>query len=467
MTYRKFKADYLFLGDRMASPDSVLITTGEGIVQEIVPGSEAGEDAEVYSGVLSPGFVNCHCHLELSHLKGVIREGTGLVDFLSTVIRRRGEAAKAAGAGGGSEQGERTREQSPFEGTGDIRSGSPVRKDAEVSADTRSGSLARGLGERVEEKIREAIAAGEQEMLDNGIVAVGDICNTADTVAQKALGRLYYHNFIETMGFIEEGAAVRFGHSLTVFNAFAEAYQLPIESNSIVPHAPYSVSGALFRLIAGFPGNHLLTIHNQESEAENEWLLSGKGDFLRLYQLLGLDVSFFKGTGKRSPESFLPYFYRNQSLILVHNVATGAEDVQAAVGGTWSERPFEKRTREGAPGGPDLYFCLCPNANLYIGGQLPDVELLHRQGCRIVIGTDSLASNHQLSILEELKTLQRAFPGLSTPTLLQWATAGGAEALQLERVLGTFAAGKQPGIVLIEGGEGDRLTAGANVRRLL
>jgi len=382
----------------MASPDSVLITTGEGIVQAIVPGSEAGEDAEVYSGVLTPGFVNCHCHLELSHMKGVIREGTGLVDFLSTMIRGRGAAA---------------------------------------------------------EGVIEAIAAGEQEMLDNGIVAVGDICNTADTVAQKTLGRLYYHNFIETMGFIEEGAAVRFEHSLTVFNAFAEAYQLPIESNSIVPHAPYSVSGALFRLIAGFPGNHLLTIHNQESEAENEWQLSGKGDFLRLYQLLGLDVSFFKGTGKRSPESYLPYFYPNQSLILVHNVATGAEDVRAAVG------------VGGAPRGPDLYFCLCPNANLYISGQLPDVELLHRQGCRIVIGTDSLASNHQLSILEELKTLQRAFPGLSTPTLLQWATAGGAEALQLERVLGTFAAGKQPGIVLIEGGEGDRLTAGANVRRLL
>jgi len=342
-------------------------------------------------------------------MKGVIREGTGLVDFLSTVIRRRAVAQAPTSAGSGSASG---------------------------------GS--------VEEKILEAIAAGEQEMLDNGIVAVADICNTADTVAQKALGRLYYHNFIETMGFIEGGAAARFAHSLSVFNTFAEAYQLPIESNSIVPHAPYSVSAALFRLIAGFPGNHLLTIHNQESEAENEWLLSGKGDFLRLYQLLGLDVSFFKGTGKRGPESFLPYFYRNQSLILVHNVAMGAEDVRAAMGG-----------------GPDLYFCLCPNANLYIGGQLPDVEMLHRQGCRIVMGTDSLASNHQLSILEELKTLQRAFPGLSTATLLQWASAAGAEALQLERVLGTFEAGKQPGVVLIEGGEGDRLTAGAGVRRLL
>jgi cytosine/adenosine deaminase-related metal-dependent hydrolase len=454
MTYRKFKADYLFLGDRMAEPDSVLITTDDGTVQSVVAGAGAGDGVEAYSGVLSPGFVNCHCHLELSHMRGVIPEGTGLVDFLSTVIRRRAGAP--------------SRGASP---TGGEREGAPEAAGTDAGAPSEGRPVA---GTDAGSKIPEAIAAGEQEMLDNGIVAVGDICNTTDTVTQKALGRLYYHNFIETMGFIEQGAAARFAHSLGVFNAFAKAYQLPIESNSIVPHAPYSVSAALFKLIAGFPGNHLLTIHNQESEAENEFQLTGKGDFLRLYETLGLDASFFQGTGKRGPASWLPYLYKNQRVILVHNVAMGAEDLRAVGSG--------ERTREGAaeprsesfaggmeeaPGGPDLYYCLCPNANLYISGKLPDAELLHREGCRIVIGTDSLASNHQLSILEELKTLQRAFPELSTSTLLQWATAAGAEALQLEEVLGTFSAGKQPGVVLIEGVEGDRLTAGARVRRLL
>src|SRR5579863_3419096 len=118
MFFRKFKADYLFLGDRMAEPNSVLITTAEGRVQSIVPEVEAGEGVEQHRGVLSPGFVNCHCHLELSHLKGVIPEGTGLVDFLSMVIRRRGE----------------------------------------------------GL-----ERIPEAMLSGEEEMLQKGVVAVGDI----------------------------------------------------------------------------------------------------------------------------------------------------------------------------------------------------------------------------------------------------------------------------------------------------
>jgi aminodeoxyfutalosine deaminase len=438
MTYRKFKADYLFTGFELAAPDAVLITAGDGIVEAIVPAAEAGEDVETLRGLLSPGFINCHCHLELSHLKGRLPEGSGLVDFLSAVIRGRGQAgvAGAAGAAGGAAGGAA---DGAADGSGGAVGGT-------------AGEASGGPGGKVGGvmSVEAAIAAAEQEMLDGGIVAVGDICNTTDTIPQKANGRLYYHNFIETMGFIEGGAANRFAHSVGVFNAFAEAYAIPIESNSIVPHAPYSVSAALFRLIAGFPGNHLLTIHNQESEAENEFCLGGKGDFLRLYQLLGLDVSFFIGTGKRSLEGFLPYFGRNQTLILVHNVATTAEDLEAALSG-----------------GSDLYFCLCPNANLYIGGQLPDVRMLQRYGCDMVIGTDSLASNHQLSILEELKTLQRAFPELSTPTLLRWATANGARALQLEALLGSFSAGKQPGVLLIEDLAGDRLQAATGVRRLL
>ncbi|WP_431213190.1 amidohydrolase family protein [Puia sp. P3] len=299
MLYRKFKADYLFNGKEMEAGDRVLITTDEGVVQDIVPAAEAGGDTEVFQGVLSPGFVNCHCHLELSHMKGVLPEGTGLVDFLMAVIRRRGA----------------------------------TRPDG-VTAVT--GGETRGLTRE------EAMAAAEQEMLDNGIVAVGDICNTADTLALKTEGRLFYHNFIETMGFIGATAEQRFGQGLEVFHAFAEGYALPIEANSIVPHAPYSVSPALFGLVAGFPGNHLLTIHNQESEEENEFYLSGTGDFLRLYQQLGLDVSFFAGTGRRSLESYVGNFFRNQHLILVHNVATREEDVLAArkVGGLRGRVPL-------------------------------------------------------------------------------------------------------------------------------
>ena len=329
--------------------------------------------------------------------------------------------------------------------------------------------------------ISAAIVEAEQYMLDQGIVAVGDICNTPDTIRQKTDGRLYYHNFIEAAGFIEGGAADRFAQAVALFRQFAEAYSIPIESNSIVPHAPYSVSPRLFELIAGFPGNHLLTIHNQESEEENIFYRRGEGEFLRLYQALGLDISSFRGSGKRSLESYLPHFYRNQTLLLVHNVATGEGDFEAA---SFERRAAsEKGDVPGRPGPergrPDLYFCLCPNANLYISGRLPDLGLLRNHTDRIVLGTDSLASNHQLSILEEMKTLLANFRDVPTSTLLRWATLNGAQALQMDGLLGSFTPGKQPGVVVIEaegaggrGAEGSAneepgLSAEATARRVI
>jgi len=387
MTYRKFKADYLFTGENMSDPDSVLITSADGTVQAVVPAAAAGDDIAYFPGMLCPGFVNCHCHLELSHLRGVIPERTGMVDFLSAVIRARGA---------GDDPG----------------------------------------------KISEAIGAGEQEMLDGGIMAVGDICNTTDTLEQKRKGHLYYHNFIETIGFIEKSARDRWAHSLAVYDQFGG-------SASIVPHAPYSVSPALFRMIAGFHSNRLLTIHNQESEEENVFLRSGQGDLRRLYRQLGLDISFYHGTGKRSFESWFSWFHHDQTCIAVHNVATTKEDLLAM-------------TEEG----PGLYFCLCPRANLYVTGRLPDIDLLLLNDCRIVVGTDSLASNQVLSILEEIRTLQGMFPRLTTSVLLQWATLNGAKALGIEDTFGSFTPGRRPGVLLLQGLMEEGLKD-AGLRRLL
>jgi aminodeoxyfutalosine deaminase len=417
MTYRKFKADYLFTGRELAADDAVLITSEEGVVDAILPLAAAGEGVEHYSGLLSPGFVNCHCHLELSHLKGILPEGMGLVDFLLAVIRQRYQP---------------------------------------------------------QESIRACIVAAEQAMLEAGIVAVGDICNTADTLPEKVAGRLYYHNFIETIGFNGAGAAERLAGSRKVYESFTgaganagaasgasagAAAGAIAGTSSIVPHAPYSVSPELFRLIADLPGNRLLTIHNQEDEAENVFYRSGAGDLLRLFREMGLDISFWKGTGKNSLESFLPFFHAEQTLILVHNVATTAADIK--------DLPGVSQTGVRQTGVPELFFCLCPNANLYIGGQLPAAELFRQTGLSMVIGTDSLASNHQLSVLEEIKTLQRAFPLLSTPTLLEWATWNGARALQQEANLGSFQPGKKPGVLLIGDLEAGMFTKASEVRRLV
>jgi len=89
LSYLKFQGKQLFTGNEILGPEHVLITDTHGRVEGIVPLTEAGEDIQQTEGVLSPGFINCHCHLELSHMKGLIPEHTGLVDFVFKVVTQR------------------------------------------------------------------------------------------------------------------------------------------------------------------------------------------------------------------------------------------------------------------------------------------------------------------------------------------------------------------------------------------
>lgn len=378
MRFRKFRPDRLFTGHEMLSGHT-LITTEDGRVEDILAEAPDNGDVEILSGLLCPGFINCHCHLELSHMKGHIPEGTGLVDFVYRVVTER-QAEK--------------------------------------------------------EVMLHAINKAEQEMAEQGIVAVGDICNNPITLLQKLRKNLYYHNFIEASGYVPAVVAERFKRSVDLFSVFCELYKDPQASNSIVPHAPYSVSDELFKRIVAFPGNQLLTLHNQEIQAENELFLNKTGEFLKLYEKMKIDNSFFIPPGTTSLQACLPYFFSQQTLILVHNVATSEDDLQYIA---------QHKT-------PQIYFCLCPNANLYITGPLPPVDLLVRSGNKIVLGTDSLASNRQLSILAEMRTLKENFNHLSHEQLLSWATTNGARALGIENNFGSFEKGKRPGIVLVDEG---------------
>lgn len=386
MATKKFRADQLFDGFRLMSDDHVLVTDDTGRVEDIIPSSMAGDDVIYSPGILTPGFVNCHCHLELSHLVGKLSQGTGLIPFLQSMMT-----------------------QPQYE----------------------------------KEIVFEAIEKAESSMLANGIVAVGDICNTPMTLLQKSKGRLWYHNFIELAGAVPAVAEHRYGAGVKLYSAFAQLYPRPSESISITPHAPYSVTDKLWQLIINYPGNRLLSIHNQESEAENDWFLEKSGPLNDFYQNMNIDTAGFRAPGKRSILVYLTKFMRNQSVILVHNVATSNEDLD-----------FAKST------GLDISWCLCPNANAYIGGQLPAIEMFIRAGCNLVLGTDSLASNNQLSILAEMKTIRQHFPGIGIDQLLNWATINGAKALQMDSLLGSFEKGKQPGVVLCD----KELTT---VRRLL
>ncbi len=120
---------------------------------------------------------------------------------------------------------------------------------------------------------------------------------------------------------------------------------------------------------------------------------------------MGIDISFFNQSKKSSLQTWLPYLNKKQSTILVHNVTTSAEDIKFA-------QLFPNESGQATINHQlsTLHFCLCPNANLYITDTLPNVNMLIENQCNIVLGTDSLASNHQLNIIEEIKTLSQHFP---------------------------------------------------------
>src|ERR1039457_962092 len=89
MALRKLKASHLFTGTQLLNDSNVLIIKDNGTIEAIINEKEAGENIENYNGILCPGFINAHCHLELSHMKGAIPERTGLVDFVYKVINGR------------------------------------------------------------------------------------------------------------------------------------------------------------------------------------------------------------------------------------------------------------------------------------------------------------------------------------------------------------------------------------------
>ncbi|MFN5136226.1 MAG: amidohydrolase family protein [Chitinophagaceae bacterium] len=381
MTYRKFKASRFFDGYHFRKDDDVLITRTDGTIEAIVPFEQAGVDVEMLEGILIPGLINCHCHLELSHLKNVIPPHTGLIEFLCSVVTKRGFAP---------------------------------------------------------EIIQQEIERAEQEMYNNGIVAVGDIGNTADTASVKSKSNIRWQNFVEVLSFTDEKAEENFNHYKFVAEELHNALSTShfAHRTSLVPHAPYSISPKTFELINAATKNQIISIHNQEHPAEDELYKTGGGAYLKLFKIFGMDVSPFPVTGKSSIRSVLPYFNNGQTIFLIHNTYMPEEDI------TWANEYT-------AANGLKLVYCLCINANLYIENKTPQVDLFLKHNCHVVLGTDSYSSNWQLSIAKEMQALLQ-HSSLSQEQVFQMATMNGAKALQWDDSLGSFEKNKKPGVVLLK-----------------
>jgi cytosine/adenosine deaminase-related metal-dependent hydrolase len=387
--YQKYQATQIFTGTELLEDQLVLITTKDGAIEAIVGIEDAGDDIQSFDGIITPGFVNAHCHLELSHMKDMIPAQTGLQEFVKQIVSLR----------------------------------------------------------KVEEHvIQESIEKAEAEMLANGIVAVGDISNTLDTLAQKAKHHLAYYTFVELYDLDPTRANDKIAAGLEIQKTFEEN----CIRASLVPHAPYSVTNSLWKLLSEHFGSHTISMHNQETPDENDFFKTKTGSFLGMYERTKVSLDFFEPTGLSSLQSVLPIFKNANTSILVHNSFTSAKDISAV----------KKQM-------PNTFWCLCPNANMYIEQTMPPIELLRASGVNIIVGTDSYASNWSLNILDELKTIQKHNPQIPLDEMLGWATINGARALQMDKHLGSFETGKKPGVVVIENIAGENNLTNAVSRSII
>ncbi len=377
---RKISADYVFTLNTDPIKNGILIISDDGTIIDILSAEESSsdkDDIEVFEGFLSPGFINTHCHLELSHLKNTIPPHRGLDNFIDTL-----EKLKAS-----------------------------------CSYDD----------------ILSAMEKAEEDMINNGIVAVGDISNTSDSFSVKEKSKLVYHTFIEIYGSNPAQADEIFERALSLYEKLRTLNYN--NKGSIVPHSAYSVSQALFKKIKEFSEakHNILSLHHQENEDENLFFSNRSGNIVKRMQRFGVDISKFKASGQRPIESVTDYLPKYNPIQFVHNTVSREKDI------LFAKSNFN-----------EVYFCLCPNANIYIEHKLPDVMLFMESGAVITIGTDGAVSNSTLSILEEIKTISQNFPGISLNDKLKWACLNGADLLGIGDTFGSFERSKRPGINLIE-----------------
>jgi cytosine/adenosine deaminase-related metal-dependent hydrolase len=285
--------------------------------------------------------------------------------------------------------------------------------------------------------VDEAIRLAAIEMYEKGIVAVGDIGNTADTALVKSKSKIRWQNFVEVLSMTDSKASEELMH----YSGVAEQLKLALKDSlvphrtSLVPHSPYTISHQTFQQLNLRTKGQVISMHNQEHPAEDELYKTGGGDYLKLFKIFGIDGSPFPVTGQSSIRSVLPHFNQQQTILLVHNTYMPEEDI------IWANDYADKN-------GLQLIYCLCPSANSYIENILPNTQLFQQHNCHLVLGTDSYSSNWQLSIVEEIRVLQTS-QQIPLESLLQMATLNGAKALRWEQDLGSLEKGKIPGIVLL------------------
>jgi cytosine/adenosine deaminase-related metal-dependent hydrolase len=272
--------------------------------------------------------------------------------------------------------------------------------------------------EQVEKNIRQGLT----ECLRHGTTLLGDISAFGASFPVLRDAPLRAVVFRELLGLTEDRAR----------QAWAEAEQWldSVHTSAtcragLSPHAPYSVRASLFERAAerarrdGLP----VAIHLAESQEEIELLHKRGGPFAAFLQDLGVwdPAGLVSGC-----DDILRVNLGVTLLLLAH--------------GTYLE------VSKLLPGTTVVY---CPRTHAAFGHRPHPFRDLLRQGVRVALGTDSLASNPDLSIWNEVRFLRERYPDVPGDVLLRMATLSGAEALGWESETGSLAPGKSADLVVL------------------
>ena len=190
----------------------------------------------------------------------------------------------------------------------------------------------------------------------------------------------------------------------------------------ISPHAPYSVSGDLYRLVGEFARERdlPLAVHLAESEDESLLLEQARGGFAEAWAGRGIPPPALPGC---SPVAWLErHGVLSARTLCIHLVRADQADIARVA-------------RAGAA------VAHCPRSNARHGHGIAPLAAMLGAGLRVGVGTDSVASVAPLDLLAEARAA-RSIAGLSTEAALRLVTAGAARALGLEGEIGTLVPGQ-------------------------
>ena len=212
------ESDILFTSIGEPILNGILVVNSSGEVMDVLDNKKGIDPKKItfINGALCPGFINSHCHLELSHLKNKLPKQLGLANFISKI---------------------------------------PTLRQTDKSV------------------ILKEIEYYDRKMYNNGIVAVADISNTDYSFETKLNSEIFYHTFIELFSLNPEQADA-------VFEKGKSLMQKCKTSCSITPHANYSLSNKLFDLIKQNNNNSIQSIHNQETGSEDQMFIDGTGTLI-------------------------------------------------------------------------------------------------------------------------------------------------------------------------------------------